>query len=219
MEISTTYFKESGEWTLKRGQVINERRRSGEDTWDHVVFTLELQRKSLFVVLNVMLPIICISFLNTFCFMLPSDGGERITFCISLFLTLAVYMTIINGSLPETSDEVSKFGVYICLQLIGCGMSLVATVMSLYCYHESDHRPVSVCAQFLVRTMCVPRGYKAYKAYKQRAINQVNENTFDGEIITMAINTIDVCENRNSCMSNVNVTIHHSPPITWKMVS
>ncbi|KAH3882735.1 hypothetical protein DPMN_006680 [Dreissena polymorpha] len=212
-EISKKYYKESGEWTLKRGKVISESRPTGEDTWDHVVFTIELQRKSLFVVLNIMLPIICISFLNTFCFMLPSDGGERITYCISLFLTLAVFMTIVNDSLPETSDEVSKFGVYIGLQLIGCGLSIIATVFSLYCYHKSDHKHVNVCVQFFVRAMCVSR---CHHTSRQQDINNVDENTSNGEFITAASATIVECD---TCLSDENGTIHQSPPITWKMVS
>ncbi|KAH3735927.1 hypothetical protein DPMN_042488 [Dreissena polymorpha] len=56
------------------------------------------------------------------------------TFCLSLFVALAVFMSIVNGSLPESSDEVSKFGVYICLQLIDFGLSTIATVVSLKCF-------------------------------------------------------------------------------------
>ncbi|KAH3736414.1 hypothetical protein DPMN_042977 [Dreissena polymorpha] len=117
-EITTDAYFENGEWTLKPGNVHHQRKPYGDDTWDHVIFTLELQRRSLFFVMNIMLPMICITFLNTFCFILPADGGERMTFCLSLFVTLAVFMSIVNGSLPESSDEVSKFGVYMCLQLI-----------------------------------------------------------------------------------------------------
>ncbi|KAH3882734.1 hypothetical protein DPMN_006679 [Dreissena polymorpha] len=215
-ETSKKYYKESGEWALKRGLVLSERRPTGDDAWDHVVFTLELQRKSLFVVLNVMLPIVFISFLNTFCFMLPSDGGERITFCISIFLTLAVYMTIINGSLPKTSDEVPIFGVYICLQLIGCGLSIIATVLSLYCYHESEDRPVCACLQVLVRVLCMRRGHQKYQ---QHDINNGKENNVDGKIIKEANDTIDDCVKRNSLTPNVNVTLQHSTSITWRMVS
>ncbi|KAH3882737.1 hypothetical protein DPMN_006682 [Dreissena polymorpha] len=210
MEIIQTYYKENGEWTLKRGHVISELRPFGDYPEDHVIFTFELQRKSLFVVMNIMLPIVCISFLNTFCFILPSDGGERITFCISLFLTLAVFMTIVNGSLPESSDEVSKFGAYIGLQLIGCGMSTIATVLSLYCYHESNNTPVRASVRLFVMTMCVP---KRFRIHQHHVHNKSNSNNNDDQTETASSDTIDDSGKKDSCLPNGTGTI------TWKMVS
>ncbi|KAH3736457.1 hypothetical protein DPMN_043024 [Dreissena polymorpha] len=215
-EITMGAYFENGEWTLKRGNVNHERKPYGDDAWDHVIFTFELQRRSLFFVMNIMLPIICIAFLNTFCFILPSDGGERMTFCLSLFLTLAVFLTIVNGSLPESSDEVSKFGVYICLQLIGCGLSTIATVLSLKCFQESDHTPVRSCLRLFVMAMCVQ---KRDQIHHYRADNELKANQNGGKIITAAIDTIDDCGKSDKCMSDGNGTIHHLPPVTWKMVS
>ncbi|KAH3882742.1 hypothetical protein DPMN_006687 [Dreissena polymorpha] len=211
-EITKEHYQENGEWTLTRGKVVIERRPYGDYAWDHVTFTFELQRKTLFVVMNIMLPIICTAFLNTFCFILPSDSGERITLCISLFLTLAVFMTIVNGALPESSDEVSKFGLYLGLQLIGSGLSIIATVLSLYCFHESDHRPVRVCIQLFVKSMCIQKGYQMHQ---QHANIEVNANTFGSEIM----DTIDERRKINKCLSNKSKAIHHVPQITWKMVS
>ncbi|KAH3874123.1 hypothetical protein DPMN_037364 [Dreissena polymorpha] len=173
-----------------------------------------------------MLPIIFISFLNTFCFILPSDGGERITFCISLFLTLAVFMTIVNGSFPESSDEVSKFGVYIGLQLIGCGLTTIATVLSLYCYHESNNTPVRSSVQLFVMAMCVS---KRYRIHPHNAHNKVNANKNDGhtKIVSIAsiddsgasIASIDDSGKRDSSLPNGNETIQPLPQVTWTMVS
>ncbi|KAH3704315.1 hypothetical protein DPMN_079371 [Dreissena polymorpha] len=217
-EIRRFVYKENSEWALKRGQVLFERRPYGNDTWDHVIFCFELQRKSLFVVMNIMLPIVCIAFLNTFCFILPSDCGERITLCISLFLTLAVFMTIVNGSLPESSDEVSKFGVYVGLQLIGSGLSTIATVLSLQCYHEDDHTRVRLCVQLLVIAMCMR---KRYQIHQKHANNEVNGNKNDGEIVITEIDTLDDCIQIDKRLSsgNGNRTTHNVPPVTWKMVS
>ncbi|KAH3795619.1 hypothetical protein DPMN_149174 [Dreissena polymorpha] len=187
-EIIQTYYNENGEWTLKRGHVKCELRPFGDYPEDHVIFTFDLQRKSLLVVMNIMLSIILISFLNTFCFILPSDGGERITFCISLFLTLAVFMTIVNGSLPESSDEVSKFGVYFGLQLIGCGLTTIATVVSLYYYHESNNTPVRSSVQLFVMAMCVSKGYRIHP---HNAHNKVNANKNDGHTKIVSIASID----------------------------
>ncbi|KAH3704319.1 hypothetical protein DPMN_079375 [Dreissena polymorpha] len=120
-------------------------------------------------------------------------------------------MTIVNGSLPESSDEVSKFGVYVGLQLIGCGLSTIATVLSLQCYHENDHTHVRSCVQLFVSAMCMR---------KQHANNVVNGNKYDGEIVITEIDTIDDYKNNKRLSpGDGNFATHHVPPVTWKMVS
>ncbi|KAH3736397.1 hypothetical protein DPMN_042960 [Dreissena polymorpha] len=123
------------------------------------------------------------------------------TFCLSLFVTLAVFMSIVNGSLPESSDEVSKFGVYICLQLIGCGLSTIATILSLKCFQESDHTPVRSCVRLFVMAMCVRKRYQIH-VHHYRADNEVKANQNGGEIITAAVDTIDDCGKSDKCMSD-----------------
>ncbi|KAH3702040.1 hypothetical protein DPMN_077040 [Dreissena polymorpha] len=125
-------------------------------------------------------------------------------------------MTLVNGSLPESSDEVSTFGVYICLQLIGCGLSTIATVLSLYCFQKSDHTPVCSCVQLFVMAMYMQ---KRNQIHQNPADNEIQVNRNEGEIITAAIDTIDDSGKIGKCRSNGNGTIHHLPPVTWKMVS
>ena len=117
-EISMFYYKESSEWSLESYQVRHFSRPYGEvDSWDHVVFSFTLRRKWLLQVLNMIAPIVCISFLNLTCFIIPSDCGEKITLCISIFLALAVFLTVTTSTLPESSDETCLFGLYVGLQL------------------------------------------------------------------------------------------------------
>lgn len=153
--ISLRYLTESGEWELVNSEVIHDRRPFVTDSWDHVTLLLDLQRKSLFHLMNVMAPVLCISVLNITCFILPSEEGERVTLSISIFLTLAVFLTVINSSLPESSDEVAAFNIYVGLQLFGSGLAIIMTVISLFFFYRNNGKPIPLIYRTLTKLCCL----------------------------------------------------------------
>ena len=46
-------------------------------------------------------------------FLVPAVSGEKVALCLSLFLTLAVFLTTITTFMPESSDEISVLGIYV----------------------------------------------------------------------------------------------------------
>ena len=158
-------YQESVEWALESYEIIHFQNPYGEDFWDHVIFRFTLRRKWEFVVINMLAPIVCIALLNLLCFVTPADCGEKITLCLSVFLTLAVFLTFITDSLPESSDEISLFGVYVGLQLICSGLTILATVMSLHLYYKDNTQPVSGFYRLLSRMFCLSKAPEKSDAY------------------------------------------------------
>ena len=78
-----------------------------------VIFTLKIKRKPRYMILSVILPIIMLSVLNLFVFVLPCDSGEKASYAITVFLAFAVFLTIISSALPNNSESLSIFSVYI----------------------------------------------------------------------------------------------------------
>ena len=93
-----------------------------------VVFELTIRRKPLNVILTVVIPIAMLSILNICVFVLPCESGERAGYAITVFLAFAVFMTIISSSLPEKSDSVSLFSIYLVIQL---ACSTLITIIAL----------------------------------------------------------------------------------------
>ena len=146
-------YSENAEWELERFEHEHYLQPYGADAWGHIKFTFILKRKWLFQVINIITPIVIISLLNLTCFVLPVQCGEKMGLSITIFLTLAVFMTIIISSMPESSDEFSVLGVYVGLQLLGSAMTIFATVCSICLYHrnKSAHVPRVFC---LLGKMC-----------------------------------------------------------------
>ena len=171
-KLSRFYYKESAEWSLDSYEIDHYQNPYGEyDSWDHIAFRFTLRRKWLFQVLNMIAPIVCISFLNLTCFFIPSDCGEKITLCISIFLTLAVFLTIITSSLPESSDDTSLFGVYVGLQLLCSGLTILATVISLHLYHKEKKDKVPRMWRALSALCCYSSSPSSKEADSQRYTN------------------------------------------------
>lgn len=129
--INMSMYISNGEWQLDVQHVYSYTIPYANATYTHVIFPFVIRRKWQFIVLNTFFPTVCTSLLTLLCFCLPTESGERVGLSISIFLTLAVFMTVTSNDLPETADEVSLLGAYVALQLAWSGMTIVLTVLSL----------------------------------------------------------------------------------------
>lgn len=93
-----------------------------------VVYRMKLKRKPRFYVMNIILPVILLSFLNASSFLIPVTSGERAGYSISVFLSLTVFLTIISSLLPKNSENTSLLAVYI---MLISGLSTMNVMLSL----------------------------------------------------------------------------------------
>lgn len=69
-------------------------------------FSLQLERKYSYYLLNMILPVIFLAFLGAFVFLLPVESGEKNGFALTILLSLSVVMTIVSKSIPPTSTSI-----------------------------------------------------------------------------------------------------------------
>ena len=112
-----------------------------------VTYTLHFERKSLYHVLYQILPCVVMVMLVVLNFIIPPDSGERISFCITILLSMSVYLLILANSLPETSDDVAMLGVYYMVTIVLVAFSLVGTVVVLRC-HFAESKPPKRLVKF-----------------------------------------------------------------------
>ena len=176
--LSLGRYSENAEWDLESHRTEYHLQPYGNDAWPHIKYIFTLRRKWLFQVLNIIAPIVCISLLNVTCFLLPAACGEKITLCISIFLTLAVFLTIITSSMPESSDEVSILGVYVGLQLFGSALTILTTVISLCLYNKEDTERVPWLLRFMCKICCQKNNKKGRLAkYEQQNGNPLLDDS------------------------------------------
>ncbi|CAC5388586.1 unnamed protein product [Mytilus coruscus] len=114
-----------GEWKITSSSATSEL----EGVISKVKFTIVIKRKPLYMIMNIILPIILLALLDIFTFKIPADTGERLGYTITVWLSFAVFLTIVSDSLPQTSESVPIVSVYIIIQLfMGTLVVLISTV-------------------------------------------------------------------------------------------
>ena len=129
-------LESNGQWEVVSSSSTAET----ETTETKVRFSINMKRKPLFVIINIIIPIILLSVLNIFTFQIPAEMGERMGYTITVWLAFAVFLTIVSASLPKSSDTVPVLSVYIMIQLgIGTLTVLVSAIESRIVCRSEDH--------------------------------------------------------------------------------
>ncbi|KAL3116696.1 hypothetical protein niasHT_000774 [Heterodera trifolii] len=87
-----------------------------------------LRRKTLFFTCNLIVPCFLISFLTTFVFYL---SDHKITFSISILVTLTVFFLVLIDLTPPTSLEVPMFAQYLITTMILVALSTMVSVVTV----------------------------------------------------------------------------------------
>lgn len=80
------------------------------ESYPTITYFMNLKRKPLFYVMNMVFPCLLITFVATFGFMLPPDSGEKVNLSITVLLSLAVFQLIVLETIPASGDSAPFLG-------------------------------------------------------------------------------------------------------------
>ena len=173
------------------GDIKKLRDNGSNDREGIITYNFVLQRVCTSCVVNTLLPILILTMLNLLSFFVPTESGEKLAFPMSVFLILAVFLTIMMVSLPESVDGVSYICMFVTFELGLSATTLLFTVITLRLHHEMGDTQIPPYAKLMVkmfRRSCVTNG--SGKQY-----NANNSTDSRQEII---IDKTDMNENRKS---------------------
>ncbi len=78
--------------------------------YSKVVFTLIMQRRYTFYVMNIVVPCALLSVLILMVFCVPPEAGEKISAGISVLLAFTVFLLMLADNVPRTSLDVPILG-------------------------------------------------------------------------------------------------------------
>ncbi|XP_069102131.1 neuronal acetylcholine receptor subunit alpha-7-like [Argopecten irradians] len=125
-EADQTYYIPNGEWDIVNTMVSMYEKFPGS-----ISITIQIRRKSMYFALSLMIPILLLCFLNPFVFLIPASSGERISYIITMFLAMAVYVTLIGENLPKVSENMAYLSFFLLIALIYSGTLIVCTILTL----------------------------------------------------------------------------------------
>ncbi|XP_074483509.1 neuronal acetylcholine receptor subunit alpha-2-like isoform X3 [Sebastes fasciatus] len=133
-------YWESGEWAIVNavGTYNTKKYDCCHEIYPDITYYFVIRRLPLFYTINLIIPCLLISFLTVLVFYLPSDCGEKITLCISVLLSLTVFLLLITEIIPSTSLVIPLIGEYLLFTMIFVTLSIAITVFVLNVHHRSS---------------------------------------------------------------------------------
>uniref|UniRef100_A0A3Q3QC94 Cholinergic receptor, nicotinic, alpha 4b n=1 Tax=Monopterus albus TaxID=43700 RepID=A0A3Q3QC94_MONAL len=132
-------YWESGEWVIVNavGKYNTKKYECCAEIYADITYYFIIRRLPLFYTINLIIPCLLISCLTVLVFYLPSQCGEKITLCISVLLSLTVFLLLITEIIPSTSLVIPLIGEYLLFTMIFVTLSIVITVFVLNVHHRS----------------------------------------------------------------------------------
>ena len=210
-------YTENSLWDIVSTNVYSELIPVGVEMQIHFIFNLK--RKSQYVTVNVLLPMLCMGLLNTLVFLLVPESGERIGYCITTLLAIAVYMTIIMDTLPQSSTPVPLISYKLAVDLLSSAFIILCVILNLRIHGQSNDKPVPACIQAIYRCLTCRKWRRNSATVSPASID--NNLPDPGTIIDLDVLTkeeeskIPVKRERTDSV----VSVMKDKPPTWQDIS
>lgn len=188
----------NGQWELVSSSIVS----FSDEGVSQIRATLVIKRKPLFFIINIILPIVLLSILNIFTFQIPADIGERMGYTVTVWLSFAVFLTIISASLPQSSDTIPVLSIYIIIQLSIGTFSVLLSAWLSRIVGRADDIPVYLLLKKVAlmkrRLQCACSNGKVDNIVKHCKIDQNGDEHFNAK------NETDSTKREKSDESNID---------------
>ena len=205
------YFEENGEWkidaTSVETSVINE--------YSVIDYKMNLKRRPLYYIINLISPIVLLGALSSCSFLLPVASGERIGFSVTCFLSYVVLLNMIMEFLPTSGIPLSYLSYYTFVMMILSAAMTVMTIITIRIYNKPESAPVpEVLTSIYGCFTCKSNGTKKSKTGQDRVVPfdtasaSWDKDSVAEEVISQSKDTISY--------SSVNTD---AADVTWKDIA
>ena len=137
--IDTFFYEENGEWKLGPTSTSMYTKKGGS----FVLFIFTFIRRSEFFVVNIIVPISFLSFLNCLAFAIPIESGERVSYTITVLLSFAVFMTLVSDNIPKTSAPMSLLCYYLTSLFSGSVLIMTFVMINMRVFYSNPNMLVT----------------------------------------------------------------------------
>ncbi|XP_052783238.1 acetylcholine receptor subunit delta-like [Mya arenaria] len=202
-EVNISFYSINSQWEFTNGPV---------HISNAIIFNIDLKikRKSGFLTVYIIIPLVFLGCINGFVFLMPASSGERTSVAITVFLSFVVYMQVIHNQVPQSSAPVPYIFYYILTQMIYSVLVLFLCIISLRVHSHTDEVPKGL--KILVSVLrCRCKTFAGKKCIKQTA------ETKPGS----ALVKVGLEENARETLSDFELETtdgYKRKEITWKVV-
>ncbi|XP_025108754.1 neuronal acetylcholine receptor subunit beta-3-like isoform X1 [Pomacea canaliculata] len=127
------FFVENSQWILKSLEATLGETSFGNESYSAFTVSFYLKRRRMFHTLTLIIPNVLLALLASLVFLIPSDGGEKMSFIMGLLLATGVSLTVLMDIMPRSSLHISVLMIYIGALSITSGLAVVASTCIVFC--------------------------------------------------------------------------------------
>ncbi|XP_016113099.1 5-hydroxytryptamine receptor 3A-like [Sinocyclocheilus grahami] len=124
-------FQAQGEWELLSINMVKSNISVGYewDMKDQLIYQITIKRRPLLYVINIILPVFFFLVLDVMSFFIDASGTDKLSFKVTLLLSISVLLLILNDTLPSTADKIPLIGIYCSVIFSLIGFSILETIL------------------------------------------------------------------------------------------
>ena len=182
--VNTQIYTDNVEWALTDTYAVSERTDYKYQKYSpSILFGIQYKRRPLFLLINILMPLVFLSILNSAVFLLPQESGERVSFSVTVLLSFAVFLNVIGDHIPNTSSPMPYVCYYVLIELINSCIITVATILCQRLYQYHGQRPVP---RWILKCLCMlpifHRNTISAEVKEVKMNNEVKTNIVESEI-------------------------------------
>ncbi|KAI3381885.1 hypothetical protein SNEBB_010184 [Seison nebaliae] len=210
---------ENDQWKLNKFRTVKYYSKDPQNNNFSVIsFQIELERKPLFYMIYLVSPVIFMAFLAPAVFLIPVESGERISYSVTLLLTLMIFLQIVMTLMPKTSTEMPKISIFYLTVITKCALTLIVNIIIVNIHHRAKikHRLSSPLPKYLITIFtylayltCCANRIPSYWKESFKAPHRKNSfrNTTKNNSINMTTNVDDIISTKSILSANNLATI------------
>ncbi|VDI30277.1 Hypothetical predicted protein [Mytilus galloprovincialis] len=143
--VQLAFFTPNSDWSLQsyKGET------SIWNGFSLFTFTLTIQRSPLYYTVLVCAPTILFGLLNPMVFLLPVESGERIGLSITILLSYAIFLSMVQTAIPATSNPMSLLLIIMIVTISLSGIILASTIYISLIYHRDPKTKMNFFWRFI----------------------------------------------------------------------
>lgn len=149
-QVTLEDIEKNGMWSIESTRASNQR--ISLDGESNVTYTINIRRNPGNYIANIIIPVFFLSILTIFTFVLPADSGEKMGYSLAVFLSFAVFLTIVSSELPKTKGSI--LGFYILFELGISSIIVCITALQLRFYNRKSDVPKAIVR--IMKLKCYP---------------------------------------------------------------
>ena len=178
------------------------------DPYQDIIFHVTLRRNPDYYIINIIIPTFATATLMVLSFIIPNSSGERISFAVTVMLSIIVFLLILSENLPKTKEMPLLSRMLIGLTFFSLtGVFFTVLISGMYSIKDKKKYRISDIIKYMFCSTCTKQDEEDES--NDNSNNTIRETSLaEHNLRENIINIIPSTENNTYQYNTINNLVH-----------